>query len=382
MGLYPAQGDERVRPLHIIKNRPVVIGGIFLVSFSTYLMTAIMAISPVYLTTLLGIFFCVLQLNYTKGRDSSIIVYSFHVLYSLFFLLGAVVVGSGVKDAFVSCFFGLYYIWADMSLGQIKNEKEFGSILRWYILAFLAYYCIDLIFRIKTMQSSEIPAWIQASPIYMFYMIKEGGIYGDSNAIGVFALVHFSVCYFAFKMKRVKKSVLVLAFVLVVLTASRAALISALFLILLGEFFLGKAVLFQFFIVTVSLFLILVAGNILLVDASFQSKFEIFQKTVGYVDTCSLFQFLFGNGPQSSIEILGLYAHNIWSILLVEYGFIHTVIFVLMIVMTCVDVGRSSIFILIPYLLVSLSFTPIHLQFLFTVLALMKVFKRLNRRNV
>lgn len=366
-----------MKSIFYIRSRYAVIGTILLVSFSTYFMTAIMPISPVYFTTLLGLFFLASQIYYKKSK-SSLIPYSFHVLYSLLFILQVLLLNGNAKEAFVSFFWGLYYIWVDLAINQVNDKEEANSILKWNSVFFFIYYIIDIILRINTMHSSSIPSWIQANQFYMFYMIKRGGVYGDSNAIGVFSLIYFSVCYFAYKRKMVKKIFPYLSFIMVVLTASRAALISALSLLLFEYLFLRRNIVFRFFMSFCFVLLIFIVLNILSGDPSFQSKFEIMRETAVYLNTCSVFQFLFGNGPNSSNEIFGLYAHNIWSILVVEYGIIHTIVFLFVLILTCIDVGKSSVYVLIPYLIVSLSFTPIHLQFLFSGFALLKLINRFN----
>ena len=180
------------------------------------------------------------------------------------------------------------------------------------------------------MLSSDVPAWIAANPIYSFYLLKDGGLTGDSNTIGVFCVTFFSVLFYANVKSLLSKKYVFIAFLLVVFSCSRAAILSCVFIYMFWHIFYKQNVYVKVFSSVIVCFIAFYAIFIFINDPSFLTKIEIFQKTFEYLSNADITSFLFGCGPNKSTNVLGRYAHNIWSILLVEYGFVSFVLFILM----------------------------------------------------
>lgn len=369
----------RIRFVNISKKRFFLTkaAAFLLIPFCCYFMTDIMPISPIYFTTLLGI--CVLFIKPKQIRfpNEEIFIYVSIAAYSISYLILSLFSQSTLHECFVSFFFALYYIFADLALYQISEKKEVKKLVNMYFLFFSIYYIIDLAMRIKTSQSAEVPTWIRANPIYMFYMLKNGGLNGDSNTIGVFALCFFAVMYFSRKYKIIGKRQVGICFLFVVLSCSRAAIASAITLVIFYNFYYKAKLIFKFFIFIFFIFIAAFVYLEFMKDASFLSKIDIFHKTALWIQNSNISDFLHGVGPNNSKTVLGRYAHNIWSITIIEYGFVQLLLFIFMFLFICIDSGKYFFFVMIPYFLVSLSFTPIFLQFLMVDFLLVKHISRI-----
>lgn len=349
----------------------------FLLSFCCYFMTAIMSISPIYFSTFIGIIFLFLQLYYKNIPYASIFVYGSCIFYSLWYLIDCIILDTKIHQALVSSFFALYYIFIDIALYQINDKKKINKLIKFSYFIFLTYYLFDLALRYRTMQTLEVPEWMKVNPILKFYLLKQGGFTGDSNTMGVFCTVFFSVTFFSFLNKIFTKKYVILAFILTVFTCSRAAIVSCLALLLFWYFFYITKTSTKCLLLILGIILISAVFIIFLKDASFLTKLDIFQKTIEYIKKCDISTFLVGLGPNNSKLALGRYAHNIWSIMLIEYGFVGLVLFFSMMLLLMASTGKYFFIVAIPYFLISLSFTPIFLQFLFCGFSIVKHISRI-----
>lgn len=274
-------------------------------------------------------------------------------------------------------FFSLFYIFADIVAYQVDNKKSLRHFVKLYFYFFVAYYIVDFYLRYQTAKTAEVPEWIKQNPFFMFYMFKDGGLNGDSNTMGVFCCIVFAVMYYLRKLRIVPKTYVVFSFAMSILSFSRASLVSCIAVVLFDKFFLSAKPFVKFTMIFFAIAGIFFAFNIFLNDTSFLTKLDIFEKTYKYALLCDMHEFLFGIGPNNSTQVLGLYAHNIWSITFIEYGFLQVIFFVIMMSLIFVDVGKQAVYVYVTFFLVSLSYTTIFLQFLFVALVLLKHTKRL-----
>lgn len=349
----------------------------FIICFSFYWATNVMPISPIYFTTLLGFITFLFALKYKRIPNDSFLVYGACICYSLWFLFLCLICERNLHEAFVTMFFSLFYIFADIAMYQVDDKKSLKHFVKLYFYLFVAYYIVDFYLRCKTAKTAEVPGWIKSNPLFMFYMFKNGGLNGDSNTMGVFCCIVFAVMYYLKKLRIAPKAYAVFSFAMSILSFSRASMVSCIALILADKFFLSAKPFTKFTMILLAIAGSLFAFNLFLGDASFLTKLDIFEKTYKYALNCNMHEFLFGVGPNNSTQVLGLYAHNIWSITFIEYGFLQVIFFVVMMVLIFVDVGKQAIYVYATFFLVSLSYTTIFLQFLFVGLVLLKHTKRL-----
>ena len=355
----------------------VFLACIFIIAFCCYFMTSIMSISPIYFTTLLGIYLLARQFYYKESDCISIAVYFSVFLYSLTYLIDCFALQGDLHSALVSFFFGLYYIFVDLVLSQIDEKDKIQKIVKVYFIFFCIYYLFDLLLRVKAMQNAVVPEWMKVNPILKFYLIKQGGLNGDSNTLGTFCVALFSILFFAYHKTIISKKYLIISFLMTFFTASRAAIVSCIALVIFWKFFYKQNKIVKLFMILFGLIFSFLVFTLFLHDSSFLTKLDIFEKIITYVKENNIKTFLFGLGPNNSYIAVGRYAHNIWSIMILEYGLIGLLTYIIMMIMVMADTGKYFFVVAIPYFLVSLSFTPIFLQFLFVSFALVKHITRI-----
>ncbi|MCL2682466.1 MAG: O-antigen ligase family protein [Bacteroidales bacterium] len=160
-----------------------------------------------------------------------------------------------------------------------------------------------------------------------FYQFKFGGpMYHASNMVALHLIVLlFFMLWWGRTQKKSMKKELTIAFVLLALTLSRAAIPSVFVGLIYYRFFRDlnweKALLIFFLFCIVALVSLLVLMD-LFFDGSFQSKFLILQESLEYYKTANLKQILFGIGFYETGYIMTHYAHNYFLLFFMESGVI------------------------------------------------------------
>lgn len=306
-------------------------------------------------------------------------VSSFIAIYIFF---QPVVSESTIHNNFVLAICLCFYMMVDSVLYSIKKRQDLQKIIYYFCVTVSIYMVLDFIIRYTTADFDDIPAWIQANPIFKFYVLKGTGLNGDANNSAAISLTGICLMFFYKHFIAVNKHqwrfLYVFLFLDLVLTCSRAALLAFIFLELFYYFFYKRNIYIKFLdlflLAAIAIAMILLLAN----DPSGRTKLEIFERTYNYVWTENDFvKFLFGYGGNMSTRVLGLYGHNPISIYLVEYRLIGFILYCSLFASIMIDVGRLSVFLLIPYAMFSLSFSPIHITYLFTALSIIKHSRRL-----
>ena len=295
----------------------------FFASFSSFFMTSLLSISPIYFAFLCSLFCLLLMTRWNTIDITSFITYIPLIFLSIYFLINSILNHTKLHDALVMFIFYLYYPIGDIIFKQIQRKDKLLKLIKAYFFVHFIYFIIDIIYRFQSFRTSEIPVWIINKPIYFFYAFKENALIGDSNVIGAFCLVIFSIAFYLMKNKLLSKRYFYISGIFLLLTFSRAAWLGA--FILLVFYFYKNKISISIQILVIPLFIILFMGilTVISVDYSFLTKIEIFEKTyTAIVYDFSIKELFFGLGANNSTSYLGLYAHNIISLMLIEYGLI------------------------------------------------------------
>lgn len=356
-----------------------VLSVLFFASFSSFFMTSLLRISPIYFALLFSLYFLLLIGKWKKIGITNFIVYIPLILLSIYFLFNSILNNTKYHDALVMFLFYLYYPIGDIIFMQIKKKDTLLRLVKIYFYIHFIYFFIDIIYRYKNFRTSEIPSWIINQPIYFFYAFKENSLIGDSNVIGAFCLVVFSVAYYVMKKKLLKKRFFYITVIFLLLTFSRATWLGA--FALLSFYFYKHKVNMQMKIILLPFIVIIPIGIIsfLSKDYSFLTKTVIFDKTYKAIaHGFSIKELFFGLGTNNSTGCLGRYAHNIISLMLIEYGFIGFFLLLLSFMFIIVDCGKNWWYVLLPYFIMSLSFTPVYLPHVFVGLLIVKYLNKYN----
>jgi O-antigen ligase len=345
-----------------------------LIGFSCFLMTSVMPISPIYFAFLISVFLFLLKMRWINVPDDTVILYTPHILLAFYYTFNALINQIDMHLGNVMSFFALYYIFSDIFLYQINEKEKFKSVLKKYYAFNFIYFVIDFSYRIYGAISGKVTIpWLEhANPIYVFYIFKMHGVYGDSNEIGVIAVVVFSVAYFQYKYKIITIKYLVISFIFIILTFSRAAWVAAVFLVIFYNFFYKINITKKTFAISLLLLFFFIIYKVFINDGGFKARIEIFIKTLEFLKKPGFPEFIIGFGANRSVLVFDRYAHNIYSILIVEYGIIGFFLFSLVILSMILDCKRNVFYVLLSYLVVAASFTPVNLPFLYCGISIIK----------
>lgn len=194
-----------------------------------------------------------------------------------------------------------------------------------------------------------------------YYLLKQSSLFGvDSNVSAIVALLTASaVLVYPEKFRRFSKATyLTLLGVLVVGTLSKAALLG--YLVLLAYHFLPGRVFALF-----TLALLFLSPSLLLLFESGLSKLALLNEFILYISSRDSLDILFGLGVNNFVfENLALNPHVLVFQLIIYFGVVGFTLYTLFWIALALYCGSRIFYILIPYGLVSMSFTPIVLPLL------------------
>lgn len=341
-------------------------------------MPNVFPISPFYLCVIPIVgFFLYFKSKTTRNNYNVYFAYLSSLLMFIYLLFNAMFTETTLKEALVLAFSLFYYVFTDSILYKIKNPNDLKKIVKLLIIVTSIYLFVDFYIRFLSIDFSNIPEWISKKSF--FYVFKGFGLYGDSNSTGV---VGFCVLYLSYFYKTVVlhnkdrqfRRLHFVLFIAVFATFCRAGLVSFIALVMFFHLYYRRNGFIRFFCIFSFVVFLFFALVLFISDASFQTKLYIFKTTFQYLQQNNdLTSLLFGLGANNEVLILnGGAAHNPFCTYLIDYGLLGFIIWVNMLFCICFDVGSFSIFIIVPYLLMAFSFSPLHISYLFAVLAIIK----------
>ena len=352
------------------------ISAYFIVVFCCFFLTALVPLSPIYITFFLGVCFLILTGRWKKTPNESMFIYIPFLLFVLFMIINAFLLSS-MKIFFIIAYFCLFYIIGDFVLYQI-NANHMEKVIKNYFYFNLMLMTADLIYRIINARSQV--GTVFGNPIYIFYIFKESSLlHEDSNGSGVIILTILSVVFYLKSVynNRFYKIMYALFFVLLLLTFARASIIAHILLLLFIYFFIRRSIYIKVILISIVIFSCIFILNFFtdknnFTDGSFLSKITIFERTFDYIKNAGTFQILFGNGELSSPDIIGIGAHNFISALLIESGLISLVLYIWIFVNIAFDTKSGWYIVLFPFFITSLSYTPLATPYIFIATLLIK----------
>ena len=250
---------------------------------------------------------------------------------------------------------------------------------------FIHYSLIILSVEVVLRYSYNI--WLISHDINYFqgiYLFKfDGPMYGTSNIVAThLILVMFFIFWWNYVNKQFLKKELVVTLVLLVLTLSRAT-IPAVALGLCYYYFFkhlnwknSLLVLFSVGVIGISILLTL---KFFIADASFQSKFLIFEEAWIYYQTANLKDILFGIGFFQSDYIMTFYAHNYFLMFLMESGVFGLLFLCLTLFYLIKATNGAAMIVLLPFFIQSASESVVFMPHFYVIMGLLVLFANKNR---
>ena len=273
------------------------------------------------------------------------------------------------------CFF-----YFPLRLSKLKQDSitKFLSIFRFIIISVIAFECFYRLLHPVYFLGPN-----RTSPVEGFYIYKFSSVmFADSNQVGVLISCFFSLLLY-FNEKKIlytNKIILGIVFLFLILTFSRAALLGSCCFLIYWYIFRKLSYMNRGFIIIALCIPAVFLINYCLSDESFKTKLFIYNKTYEWLKDTNTFNLLIGVGMQNSIKALSFYAHNYFSLFLVEYGLIGLILFLMQIVIMIV-LSKGTLFIIIPYLVLGLSYIPYFSPYLYLCLGIIFSFDYYSKNN-
>lgn len=292
----------------------------------------------------------------------------------LFYIL---MVSNAADGSFVNLSLGLIgYIILTSTLYRLDSDYLYLNIIKasWLIAILLV---ADTIYRFANPmvpELSQLSFYEQSDSLFYLYKFNSF-MFADSNTVGLLAMqTFFLVLGFSDFQRRKNKLLLVILFLMVLFSISRAAIIATIFCFVLIYFSRSRYLFYFAPLLAVGVGL---AGALVYFyfsdDPSNQERFAIFSSAKDYIFySANSTELFFGIGLSNSVEVIGQAAHNIFLTYLLELGIIGFFVFsVFFICVSCLSRDAFK-YVVLPGFIAGLSYymyagTP----FLFVPLAIM-----------
>lgn len=276
--------------------------------------------SPAYI----GQFFCIILLLYKLFYIDRKLSVPLDAILSLFIILPictTFLTATNEPGVFINALFTFLIYFLIRSCNFDKEDTiKISKYLVYFIMIIVVFETIyrlsnPLYYGVASKDSEDI----------FFYPFKRNSLmFLDSNYTAILILT--SLQFFLFDLISVKKHKLslIMLIILLFLTFSRASIITFLLLVVI-KFFINnrnKVSIQVFTLLAPILFIVtwvVYGGNINFNDGSFQSKFVIIDKVVYLLSNFEI-ENVFGLGMGGAKSILGIGAHNIFVLSIVEFG--------------------------------------------------------------
>lgn len=213
----------------------------------------------------------------------------------------------------------------------------------------------------------------------ILYGFKDSLMYFDSNFTGLVIMSFFML--FLFLKQYVSAKIRYFPFVcflFLLLTASRAAIISVIFSFFIfsstssfkkRSYFMLIMYLLVFFMMSYAYFFGLI--NYSSIDGSFNSKFYIVDQAIKLNEEMSYKAIIFGIGFGNFYNYMGIFAHNIFVTMFIEMGVLESLAFIVFIFYSIRISDSYSLYIWVPTLIAGLSLFSVYTPFLFVINAIL-----------
>jgi hypothetical protein len=316
---------------------------------------------------------------------------SISILLMILYVLAREFVDSSYLNTFLSFEFSLVVFFITTQLRA--NRRTFFIISDIYINLSIVLIAVDCIYRFANpdpfyLVGGGVLSNLMGS-LSMYAYKTNSLLFDDSNTSAIYCIaVIMFLKWMSGRKKEKNTGRFILLWILLLLTLSRAALIATLlsmvFFILFSKsnddkLVISKkraSVLFIVIVIIVARYGLYLFGKIK--DASFLSKFMIINNAVKYYSTASLRQVLFGVGFGHSKDFLfGVASHIQLLSYAIDSGIIGMFLFI-KILINAVKYNKYNLYIVLPFAIAGMSFSPYILTYLFFPIGLVSISKKID----
>ncbi|MEZ8922425.1 hypothetical protein [Vibrio splendidus] len=302
-------------------------------NFSLFLSILYLVDAP-YSPAYIGQLFCILLLAYRFSLSNNRLIIPIDVLFSfaiIIVLFLTFLTGSNDPGVFLNAIF-TFLLYSMLRCSNL-DKSEIISISKYFVVFIILITGCETVYRITNPQYYGIISKDEAD--LFFYPYKRNSfMFLDSNYTSILILAALQV--FLFDLVSVKKNrnyFLALIFLLF-LTFSRASIFSFILMFIFKWLIVSKNkyklyISCSLSLILAILFMLIFNVSINVDDGSFLSKFSIINELTNLLYYNFNIEMFFGLGLGASRDIIGVGAHNILVLMLIEFGLIFTFVFVL-----------------------------------------------------
>ncbi|WMY74578.1 hypothetical protein RHD99_00915 [Buttiauxella selenatireducens] len=260
----------------------------------------------------------------------------------------------------------LFYSISDCQRKKVFNLIKFSTLL---------FCSIELFLRMDGISGSLIDV-ITAN----FYLLKiNSPFFSDTNGFAIYLLplviMIIFECVFNKSMNFINIIIIIFLHVFLVLSMSRAVLVSMLFFYMVMIFFMINKT-YRYIMVMLVIILLMVISPMLIslleADGSGLTKVEVYKFLFTNIGTDSFAHILFGFGEKIGAYRYsfsnGSYAHGQFPLLVGMSGMVGTFIYIMFGLVVTITGGKNVLYLLIPIFIVGLSYFPPYFETTFFAL--------------
>jgi hypothetical protein len=311
-------------------------------------------------------------------------VYSIPMVCASYYLLSQMSIGAPA-GRYIGVVAAILYFIITVAFGFNLDDKSRDRLISKFINYSTMLLIAECAWRL-THPRAEYAVFDGGDDSRWIYQYKFGGLmYTDSNAVGIHIIILlFFIYYLEKEQKALWPKIKIVLLILLVLTFSRAAWFGFIVGWVYMRYLQNKRVGFYIF----NLFLFISAGLLfyrfylqakISSDLSYQSKFDIIGIVLNHFKDISSSELFLGIGFSNSLERMGVYAHNFFMVFLIESGIIGLSLMILLLVQFTISTKLKALYVLVPFLITTLSSTITFMPFFYVVIALIFVFE--NKRT-
>lgn len=367
----------------IVKRSSIIYFGLWLIiSFCSFAIHTILAVPPTLVLFIIGTVLLVSFSQKIYVTDALVLP----LVCIFYFTFSQALIGAP-SERYLGVVLAIGYFLVVVAFGFQTSESEKSSLIRKFINYSILLLIAECAWRFT--HPYELLRTNDITDVRWIYQYKFGSfMYSDSNAVGIhIVILFFFIMYLETEggVKRPKAKLILL--ILLFLTFSRAAWIGTIIGWVYIKYLRKKSL--SFYLINFSI----VSGVLLIIykvlieekiknDPSFLSKLGIAEKISHYFLNASFSDLIFGIGFSNSPERLGIYAHNLFMVFLIESGIAGLILLLLLLIQFVIITNKKALLILVPFIITTLSATITFIPYFYVVMALVYLIeKRPNKKD-
>ncbi len=296
------------------------------ISCSSILYFLRLPLSPVYIISPILIFAYTLFLFEIKTRKD-LLIFTSTIIFCGIILICQLMILSNYGMLLNTILSLLIFVFLYNALSSVSKD-EFERVVYLYVLFVCLVCCIETIYRLNNPLYIE-DSLLAVKDLFIYPYKRNSIMFVDSNYTAVLLLI--SLVMFDNVLIKIKQHKILYCFliVLLMLTFSRSAIITFIFLKTV-DFIKGVrcSILIKYAFCTLLICILMMSSLIILSDFSLNhindgsllSKFKLLEMMYNIYEDNGLSFIVFGGGIGNSESLIGMGAHNILVLMFLEYG--------------------------------------------------------------